>query len=240
MVPIPQYPLYSAQLTLDGGTMVKYHLVEEQNWGVDPDDIRNQIKNAKDLDVDVRAIVVINPGNPTGNVMSYENIVDIIRICYEHNLVIIADEVYQNNIYTQEAPFVSFRQVLHEMGEPFSSSVELFSLHSVSKGLMGECGFRGGWFEAHNFDLFAQDMLFKLKSIDLCSNTVGQMAVYQMINPPIPGEQSSQCVDLYYRERGAIENGLKERASLLASSFNEMVNVDCQPIQGAMYAFPRV
>jgi aspartate/methionine/tyrosine aminotransferase len=88
-------------------------------------------------------------------------------------MLIIADEVYQNNIYTKEAPFISFRKVLAEIGEPYSSNVELVSLHSVSKGLMGECGLRGGYFEAFNFDSFGMDMLYKLKSIELCSNTVG-------------------------------------------------------------------
>jgi alanine transaminase len=188
MVPIPQYPLYSAQLTLEGGTMVKYYLDEEKNWGVDSNEIVQRIKNAKDLGINLRAIVVINPGNPTGNVLDRENIRDIINICYENNLVIIADEVYQANIYNPERPFISFREVLHEMGEPFRDNVELISLHSVSKGLSGECGLRGGYMEAHNFDLFAQDMLFKLKSIDLCANTIGQCALYQMVKPPTLGE----------------------------------------------------
>jgi len=70
MVPIPQYPLYSAQLTLEGGTMVKYYLDEDKNWGVDVEDIQRRIKNAKDLGINLRAMVIINPGNPTGNVMS--------------------------------------------------------------------------------------------------------------------------------------------------------------------------
>lgn len=69
LVPIPQYPLYSALLTLDGGTMVKYYLDENKNWGVNADDIQARIANAVDLGINLRAIVVINPGNPTGNVM---------------------------------------------------------------------------------------------------------------------------------------------------------------------------
>lgn len=101
--------------------------------------------------------------------------------------MIIADEVYQSNIYTADAPFISFRKVLAEMGEPYSDNVELISLHSVSKGLLGECGLRGGYFEAHNLDVFANDMLYKLKSIELCSNTVGQLAAYLMVNPPQEG-----------------------------------------------------
>ena len=59
------------------------------------------------------------------------------------------------------------------MGEPYANSVELFSLNSISKGVLGECGLRGGYLECHNLDEFASDMLYKLKSIELCSNTVG-------------------------------------------------------------------
>lgn len=66
---------------------------------MDVHDIRERIKNAKDVGIDLRAIVVINPGNPTGNVLKRENIEDIIRVSHENNLVILADEVYQNNIY---------------------------------------------------------------------------------------------------------------------------------------------
>lgn len=59
------------------------------------------------------------------------------------------------------------------MGDPYKKNVELISLNSVSKGLLGECGLRGGYMEAHNLDPFVNDILYKLKSIELCSNTVG-------------------------------------------------------------------
>jgi len=91
--------LYSAQITLDGGAMVSYYLEEEKNWGVDIEDIRYRIKNATDVGIDMRAIVVINPGNPTGNVLRRKDIEGIIKISYENSLIIMADEVYQNNIY---------------------------------------------------------------------------------------------------------------------------------------------
>jgi aspartate/methionine/tyrosine aminotransferase len=74
----------------------------------------------------------------------------IVLLCHEHDIMILADEVYQNNIYTTQRPFVSMRKVLHEMGYPFSDEVELVSMHSVSKGLLGECGLRGGYYELHN------------------------------------------------------------------------------------------
>lgn len=80
-------------------------------------------------------MVIINPGNPTGNVLRRNDIEEIIKICHDNNLVIIADEVYQSNIYKEDVPFISFRKVLAEMGDPFKDNVELISLHSVSKGL---------------------------------------------------------------------------------------------------------
>ena len=83
------------------------------------------------------------------------------------------------------------------MGEPYSDTVELISMHSISKGLIGECGLRGGYIETHNLDMFAADMLNKLKSVELCSNTVGQVASYLMVDPPKEGRESSECVELY-------------------------------------------
>lgn len=89
-------------------------------------------------------------------------------------------------------------------------------------------------------DHFASDMLYKLKSIELCSNTVGQIATYLMVDPPKEGRQSSECVNLYNQESNAIFNGMKERAQLLTETFNDLDNTDCNRIEGAMYAFPSI
>ena len=132
------------------------------------------------------------------------------------------------------------RKVLHEMGEPYSNSVELISFNSVSKGMMGECGLRGGYFETHNLPVRAEEMIYKLKSIELCSNTIGQAAVELMINPPKKGRETDACVELYNKEFGHVMNGLKARAKLLTSTFNSMKNITCTEIEGAMYGFPRV
>lgn len=64
--------------------MIKYYLDEEKNWGISAEDIENRIRYAKDLGINIRAMVVINPGNPTGNVLRRSDIEDIIKICYEH------------------------------------------------------------------------------------------------------------------------------------------------------------
>ena len=82
--------------------------------------------------------------------MGREDLQDIIRICHSNNIMILADEVYQENVYAEGKKFISMRKVLHEMGEPFASELELVSMNSVSKGMLGECGFRGGYMETHN------------------------------------------------------------------------------------------
>ena len=72
--------------------------------------------------------------------MKRDNLADIIKICHKHHILIMADEVYQQNIYKEGSEFVSMRRVLHELGEPYSNSVEMISFNSVSKGMLGECG----------------------------------------------------------------------------------------------------
>ena len=87
--------------------------------------------------------------------------------------MVLADEVYQENVYADGKEFLSVRRVLHEMGEPYASELELISMNSISKGLLGECGFRGGYMETHNLSNRAEQLLYKLKSIELCANTIG-------------------------------------------------------------------
>lgn len=131
------------------------------------------VSNAKDNGFTPRSIVVINPGNPTGQIMSREDLEEIIKLCHEENIMILADEVYQQNVYKPGKEFVSMRRVLHELGEPYSHEVELVSMNSVSKGVLGECGLRGGYMETHNLSNRAEQIFYKLKSIELCSNTIG-------------------------------------------------------------------
>lgn len=131
------------------------------------------IEKAKNDGFTPRSIVIINPGNPTGQVMCREDLEAVIRLCHEENIMILADEVYQENIYKEGTEFLSVRKVLHEMGAPFSEEVELVSMNSVSKGMLGECGLRGGYMETHNLSNRAEQMFYKLKSIELCANTVG-------------------------------------------------------------------
>lgn len=234
MTPVPQYPLYSATITLYDGKQINYYLDEEHNWKLSKAMLEESIIEAKRFGVKPKAICVINPGNPTGSVLDYANIAMIIDFAREHKLTIVADEVYQENIYLPTDKFVSFAKVMVERGV---TDVSLFSFHSCSKGYFGECGQRGGYMEIRNLpkDVLAQ--ITKLQSVGLCSNLTGQVAVYCVMRPPKPGQPSYK---LYKQERDHILNGLKTRAKVLAEGLNAIPGIECNVVAGAMYAFPRI
>jgi len=234
MIPIPQYPLYSATIALYEAHQVGYYLDEGQDWRLNRALLEQAHGEAAAAGVRVRAICVINPGNPTGAVLDAENIRMVVEFAREHGLSILADEVYQENIYLPGDRFISFAKKMHEMGE---TTVPLFSFHSCSKGFLGECGHRGGYFEHRNVPADVAGQLLKLQSISLCSNLPGQVATYAMVRPPKPGSPS---YERYVQERDAILGGLKERAVLLAEGLNCIPGIECNAVAGAMYAFPKI
>ena len=235
MIPIPQYPLYSAAIKRCGGTQVEYFLEEEANWVVNIDSLRTSIDAARLRGINVKAIVVINPGNPTGAVLAPETIREVITFAGEHGLAIIADEVYQENVY--KAEFVSFARVLG------SDEIPLFSMHSTSKGFYGECGHRGGYLEIRNTpkvkntDISFSDLVLKQASVNICSNTVGQLMIYLLVSPP---PENSDPYHKFTNERRFILEELYEKAVLIRSGFNHMDGVSCFGRTGAMYLFPRL
>jgi aspartate/methionine/tyrosine aminotransferase len=233
MIPIPQYPLYSATLRLYGGRQIGYYLDEQNGWQLNESILTGSIQDARAEGVQPVGIVVINPGNPTGAVLSLENIRMIVRFARKHGLSIIADEVYQENVYAQQVRFHSFAKVMHDLGE---TAVSLFTLHSISKGFLGECGHRGGYLELRNIpdDVLAE--FIKLQSISLCANIVGQFATYMMVDPPKPGDESFA---VYQREKNAVLQALKHKAEILAEGINRIEGMTLDMPQGAMYAFVR-
>ena len=166
MIPIPQYPLYSASLAEYNMAQCGYYLNEEKNWSLDVSELERCITEARKT-CNPRAIVVINPGNPTGNVLSRDNIEAVIKFAAKEKLFVFADEVYQDNVYADGCKFHSFKKVMFEMGEPYKS-MELASFMSCSKGYMGECGIRGGYAEVVNLDPDVKAMLLKSISAKLC------------------------------------------------------------------------
>jgi aspartate/methionine/tyrosine aminotransferase len=235
MIPIPQYPLYSATIKKAGGTQVNYYPDEDNGWIFDRAVLEESFQAAEKKGVTVKGIVVINPGNPTGAVLDEQTIREVIDFAKDHNVIIIADEVYQENVYG--AKFVSFAKVLGD------EEVALFSLHSISKGFYGECGHRGGYLEIRNSPLAKgtdtkfTDIIMKQASVSLCSNTVGQLLTYLMVSPPPEG---SEPYEQFMLERRNILNDLSDKANMIRDAFKEMDGVECFGRIGAMYLFPRL
>lgn len=231
MIPVPQYPLYSATITLYGGKQIGYYIDESGRWQLNRNTLEESILGARAARINPVAIAVINPGNPTGAVLSLDNIKMIIEFAKKYSLSILADEVYQENVYDRDAKFHSFAKVMHGMNE---KEVSLFSFHSVSKGFLGECGHRGGYTEFRNIPAEVMSELVKLQSISLCANAVGQIATYLMVAPPLSGDQS---YELYVKERDSILGELKSKAEILGVEVNKIPGMSLETPQGAMYAF---
>ena len=183
----------------------------------------------------------INPGNPTGQCLSESDIIKLIKFCYDNRLVMLADEVYQENIYNpNNKPFVSTRRTLHHHYARYpdiQNGTELFSFHSVSKGAYGECGLRCGYFEAHNIEPDVVDEIYKTACINLSPNIPGQVAIGVMLNPPKEGDVSYH---LYEEEKRATITSLQRRARIMTDAFNAMEGVTCQDTEGSMYSFPQI
>ena len=217
LLPAPDYPLWTAATSLSGGTPVHYICDETNEWMPDLDDMRAKITPQ------TRAIVIINPNNPTGALYSDDLLNGIIALAREHGLIIFADEVYDKILYDG-------RQ--HTAIGSLSEDVLTVTLNSLSKSYRA-CGYRAGWmFLSGSERKNAQDYiegLNILSSMRLCSNVPGQYAIqtalggYQSINELIaPGGR-------LYRQR-----------ELAHSMLTAIPGVSCVKPQAALYMFPRL
>ncbi|MDY0003830.1 MAG: aminotransferase class I/II-fold pyridoxal phosphate-dependent enzyme [Polyangia bacterium] len=236
MIPIPQYPLYSAAIRRLGGVQVGYHPDEDAGWTLSRDALEEAYAGAAADGVNVKLIVAINPGNPTGAILPPESVMEVIAFAREKGIGILADEVYQHNTYGGE--WISFAKALGD-----ATDLPLFSLHSTSKGYYGECGHRGGYLEVRNppraagSPLSLLDVLYKRATVSLCPNTLGQALTYLVVSPPPPG---SEPYAEFTRERDAVLAALYEKATLIREAFGKMAGVECFGRIGAMYLFPRL
>lgn len=236
LCPIPQYPLYSAAAALHGGSLVPYYLNESTGWGLEISELKSRLDAAVSAGINVRALVVINPGNPTGQVLSEENQQAVVKFCKDERLLLLADEVYQENVYVEGKKFNSFKKVARTMGYT-EKDFSLVSFHSASKGYYGECGRRGGYMEVTGLDADVREQLYKVASVNLCANISGQILMSLIMNPPKIGDES---YDLFRSERDGILSSLSRRAKMLAEALNKLEGVTCNEAEGAMYLFPRL
>ncbi|SFU53664.1 alanine-synthesizing transaminase [Polaromonas sp. YR568] len=216
LLPAPDYPLWTASTSLSGGTPVHYLCDESNGWMPSLDDIRAKITPK------TKAIAVINPNNPTGALYSDELLKGIIAIAREHNLVILADEVYDKVLYDD---------VKHTAIASLSTDVLTLTFNSLSKSYRS-CGYRAGWLVVSGPKKQARDYiegLNMLANMKLCSNVPGQWAIQTALG----GYQSIN--DL------TCEGGrLRRQRDMAYELITAIPGVTCVKPSAALYMFPRL
>ena len=216
LLPAPDYPLWTASASLSGGTPVHYLCDEANGWMPDLDSIR------KNITAKTKAIVVINPNNPTGALYSDDLLRDIVAIAREHSLVILADEVYDKVLYDG---------VKHTAIASLSTDVLTLTFNSLSKSYRS-CGYRAGWMVVSGPKKNAHDYiegLNMLANMKLCSNVPGQWAIQTALG----GYQSIN--DL------TCEGGrLRRQRDLAYELITAIPGVSCVKPSAALYMFPKL
>jgi len=216
LVPAPDYPLWTAAVSLSGGTPVHYLCDEQSDWLPDLADLRRKITPA------TRGIVVINPNNPTGALYPPELLKEIVDIARRHHLIVFADEIYDKTLYDGHT---------HTSIASLADDVLFVTFNGLSKNYRA-CGYRAGWMVVSGDKRHATDYiegLNMLSSMRLCANTPGQLAIqtalggYQSIKDLVaPGGRLTKQRDLAYQ--------------LLAS----IPGVSVVKPKAALYMFPRL
>jgi alanine-synthesizing transaminase len=216
LIPAPDYPLWTASTSLAGGTPVHYICDEQADWFPDIEDIKAKLTDK------TKAIVVINPNNPTGAVYSKELLQQIVDLAEQHNLVILADEIYDKILY-DEAQHIPLGTLTNDaLCVTFNGLSKAYRL----------AGFRSGWMMLSGAKHRAKDYiegLDILSSMRLCANVPAQHAIqtclggYQSINDLVlPGGR------------------LLEQRNLAYDLLNQIPGVSCTKPKGAIYMFPKL
>ena len=216
LIPAPDYPLWTAAVSLSGGKPVHYMCDEEAEWYPDIADMESKINS------NTRAIVIINPNNPTGALYPAEVLQAIIELARKHNLIIYSDEIYDKIIY-DDAKHISTASL--------ADDVLFVTFNGLSKAYR-VAGFRAGWMVITGARGKAKDYIEGIEllaSMRLCSNVPGQHAIqtalggYQSINELIvPGGR------------------LRDQRDLAWELINEIPGISCVKPKGAMYLFAKM
>ena len=216
LIPMPDYPLWTAAANLAGGTAVHYRCNEDDNWHPDIEDIKSKITSK------TKGIVVINPNNPTGALYTDELLKQIIEVAIEHDLVIMADEIYDRVLYDD---------MTHTPMSTLTDQVLILSYNGLSKSHR-IAGFRAGWMMVSGKKQHATDFiegLDMLASMRLCSNVPGQYAIQTAMG----GYQSM-------KELTSEKGRLYKQRELTISRLNAIPGISCTMPQGAFYCFPKM
>jgi alanine-synthesizing transaminase len=216
LVPAPDYPLWTASVSLSGGTPVHYMCDEQAGWTPDLADMERKITP------NTKGIVVINPNNPTGALYPDDVLRAIVALARKHDLIVFADEIYDKVLYDGNT---------HTSIASLADDVLFVTFNGLSKNYRS-CGYRAGWMIVSGDKRRAKDYiegLNMLASMRLCANTPGQLAIqtalggYQSINDLVaPGGRLCRQRDLAHR------------------LLTEIPGVSCVKPKAALYMFPRL
>ncbi|MDR2135730.1 MAG: pyridoxal phosphate-dependent aminotransferase [Treponema sp.] len=216
LIPMPDYPLWTAAVTLAGGRAVHYLCDESAGWAPDLDDIRSQLSER------TKAIVVINPNNPTGAVYDRATLEGIAAIAREHGLIVYADEIYDR---------ITYDGARHIMMASIAGDILTVTFNGLSKAYRA-AGFRSGWMVLSGNKKAAAgyiDGLEMLSNMRLCANVPAQYAIqtalggYQSINDLVlPGGR------------------LKEQRDTAVRLVNSIGGLSVVEPRGALYCFPKI
>lgn len=216
LVPAPDYPLWTAAVSLAGGRAVHYVCDEEQGWFPSIDDIRAKITPS------TRAIVIINPNNPTGAVYPAELLQQIVEVARQHQLIIYADEIYDKVLYDE---------VKHTSIASLAPDLFVVTFNGLSKNYRA-CGYRAGWLILSGEKKHAKDYiegLNMLASMRLCANVPSQHAIQTALG-------GYQSIDDLVAPGGR----LARQRDLAHKLLTDIPGVSCTKPQGALYLFPKL
>jgi alanine-synthesizing transaminase len=216
LVPAPDYPLWTAAVSLSGGTPVHYLCDESKEWAPDLADLRKKITPR------TKAIVVINPNNPTGAIYSKEVLTELTSIAREHGLILFADEIYDKMLYDQEK---------HISLASLSTDVVTITFNGLSKNYRS-CGYRAGWMIVSGDKEMIRDYiegLNMLSSMRLCANVPGQYAIQTALG-------GYQSINDLVAEGGR----LAKQRDLAWKLITAIPGVTCVKPKSALYLFPRL
>ncbi|XP_035208106.1 alanine aminotransferase 2-like isoform X2 [Stegodyphus dumicola] len=214
---------------------IDYFLEEDQEWSISLNELSSALEAASRYCIP-RAILVINPGNPTGSVLNSNTMEEIIQFAVRQKLVLLADESYQFNAFGQGCFFQSFKKTMMLMSEPFKH-LELVSIMSGSTGILGECGLRCGCCELMNIREDVISVYKKSICVKMCPSVMGQIALDCMIFPPEPHEPSYPG---FIQECRDIMQSLYEKATIAINALNEIDGIQCNNYTGSTFVFPKI
>lgn len=217
LVPAPDYPLWTAAVTLSGGKAVHYICDEESEWNPDLKDMESKITPR------TRGVVVINPNNPTGAVYSRETLVSIVEMAERNNLIVFADEIYDRILYDG---------AVHIPVASLSKDILFVTFNGLSKSHRIP-GLRAGWMVVSGKKSVATDYVSEgldmLSNMRMCGNMLAQFAIQTALG----GYQS-------VKELISPGGRLYEQRNAAYESFRSIPGVSCVKPKGALYLFPRI